>query len=192
MSREFGKSEGVNVTRRPRKWIAAWTFGLPDTQVKANLEKEVKPHFPDLLEVFVPMSSVSTLSPQGKITKHQPTTQGYIYLRVIEPSFELLDAVRRVRGIGGFVEKSDYDVVRGMAPWDIQKMFALDKRRVESEGTTLEVGDLIEVTTGALTRARGRIKEVREERVTVEISLMGRMVPIDFQKFEVILVEKAS
>jgi len=193
MSREVSKvTEDLSVTRRPRKWLAAWTFGLPDLRVKENLEREVKPHFPDLLEVFVPMSSISSLSPQGRTVKSQPTTQGYIYLRVVEPSFELLDAVRRVKGIGGFVEKSDYDVVRGMAPGDIQKMFALDKRKVETERAPLTTGDLVEVVTGPLIKARGRVVSVGEEKVEVEISLMGRMVPIDLQKYEVSLVLESA
>jgi transcription antitermination factor NusG len=170
--------------RHPRKMLIVWTFGESDFAVKARILQEVVPYFPNILEVIIPEKDV--IEKTGKVTK--AATPGYIYIKIIHPSYDLYDAIERVKGVGGFVAK-DYDTaLLGMSVEDTQKLRDLVRREIV-ERYSIQPGDVVRSVTGLLVGVKGLVKEVSGSKIVVEVALLGRMCALDFEESELELVE---
>ena len=180
MSREEIVSVEVPAKRFPRRLITVWTWGKSEFDIRKDIIKDVVPFYPEILEVLIPVKVVERLVYRKGFQKVQvPATPGYIYLKVVSPSFEMFDALRRIKWIGGIVPHSYEEALNGMTSSDVKRVKKLLEKPVE-EKRQLSVGDLVSISSGPLMGSPGVVEESREDGVTVRFSFLGRMTTANF------------
>ncbi len=133
-----------------------------------------------ILEVNIPMETVTEMTDNGEKTVERKTYPGYVFVKMIltDESWHL---VRNVRGATGFVG-SDGKAV----PLTEQEILEIGVERHEvAEG--FKVGDNVKVVDGPLEGFIGLVEEVdaARERVRVIVSMFGRETPVDLDYYQV-------
>ncbi len=133
-----------------------------------------------ILEVNIPMETVTEMTDNGEKTVERKTYPGYVFVKMIltDESWHL---VRNVRGATGFVG-SDGKAV----PLTEQEILEIGVERHEvAEG--FKVGDNVKVVDGPLEGFIGTVEEVdaARERVRVIVSMFGRETPVDLDYYQV-------
>ncbi|MEG0035375.1 MAG: transcription termination/antitermination protein NusG, partial [Oscillospiraceae bacterium] len=127
-----------------------------------------------ILEVTLPMETVTEHTDSGDKTIERKTYPGYVFVKMVltDESWHL---VRNVRGATGFVG-SDGKAV----PLTEQEMHDLGVDRHE-EAAGFAVGDTVKVIDGPLDGFLGTVEEVDagKNRIRVIVSMFGRETPVD-------------
>ncbi len=196
-----------------KRWYVVKVASGREESIKAAIERKVKieamEHF--FGQIVIPVEKVRMIkkvkeTKNGeKITKEKPYIKetkkfpGYLMAEV-EFNAEILTLFRDVNGVGDFVgatgpgkpppPMSELDVQRmlfGMMPGD-------DKRAVKSTVVKLdfEKGDKVRIREGAFANYEGEVKSITDPKdsgeapkVTVEVIVLGRPVPIEMEYFQV-------
>ncbi len=163
-------------------WYVVHTYSGYENAVAAAILKAAENRkMQDLiLEVNIPMETVSEMTDNGEKTVERKTYPGYVFVKMIltDESWHL---VRNVRGATGFVG-SDGKAV----PLTEQEIFDIGVERHEvAEG--FKVGDNVKVVDGPLDGFIGTVEEVdaAKERVRVIVSMFGRETPVDLDYYQV-------
>ena len=163
-------------------WYVVHTYSGYENAVAAAILKAAENRkMQDLiLEVNIPMETVSEMTDNGEKTVERKTYPGYVFVKMIltDESWHL---VRNVRGATGFVG-SDGKAV----PLTEQEIFDIGVERHEvAEG--FKVGDNVKVVDGPLDGFIGTVEEVdaARERVRVIVSMFGRETPVDLDYYQV-------
>ena len=197
----------------PKRWYVVKVASGREESIKAAIERKVKieamEHF--FGQIVIPVEKVRMIkkvkeTKNGeKVTKEKPYIKeskkfpGYLMAEV-EFNAEILTLFRDVNGVGDFVgatgpgkpppPMSELDVQRmlfGMMPGD-------DKRAVKSTVVKLdfEKGDKVRIREGAFANYEGEVKQISDPKdsgdapkVTVEVHVLGRPVPIELEYFQV-------
>lgn len=151
----------IGTARKPRKWLTVWTYQENDHIIAQRLEDEVGVKFSDeLKEIHVPKLMA-----------------GYIFLRVVGPSQDLLDAVKRISGVGGILHLANKNPLEAIK-LQRDSFFIAEEAFVE--------GDLIEVAIGPLLGHRGRVVQ-GGHLIKVGLDVFGRLIRFDFRSDEICL-----
>ncbi len=160
------------LSRRPRKWVALWTYGSNDLATVKRIKEEVVPFYrEELLEVYVHTE-------EGKLI-----TPGFIFLRMVDPSGDLLKKVESVVGVGGIL------TVEVFGPSDMVTYHATIPDIKE-----IKEGDVVKVVIGPLVGTSGTVQKVTawSKEVTVKLDVFGRLIEVGFEKEEVRLWKKSK
>ena len=158
------------------KWYVAHTYSGYENAVAAAILKAAENRkMQDLiLEVTIPMETVTEMTDNGEKTVERKTYPGYVFVKMIltDESWHL---VRNVRGATGFVG-SDGKAV----PLTEQEIYDIGVEHNEV-AETFKVGDSVKVMDGPLEGFIGTVEEVEadRERVRVIVSMFGRETPVD-------------
>jgi transcription antitermination factor NusG len=136
------------------------------------------------LEVFLPLVSVRKVVNKKTVVASEPAAQGYIFLRVANADFDLVEAVREVKGVGGFLSPDVSSALDGIPQADVTRMLNMHNRSVDNV-VTLRVDDEVEIVSGPLMHHTGRVAEITTDVITVSVSILGRLVDMAFSPVEV-------
>ena len=163
-------------------WYVVHTYSGYENAVSAAILKAAENRrMQDLiLEVNIPMETVTEMTDNGEKTFERKTYPGYVFVKMIltDESWHL---VRNVRGATGFVG-SDGKAV----PLTEQEIYDIGVERHEvAEG--FKVGDSVKVIDGPLEGSIGTVDEVdaSRERVRIIVSMFGRETPVDLDYYQV-------
>jgi transcriptional antiterminator NusG len=130
-----------------------------------------------ILEVSIPMETVTEHTDSGEKTVERKVFPGYVLVKMIltDDSWHL---IHNVRGATGFVG-SDGKAV----PLTEEEILALGVERHEEVVTSFNVGDNVRVIDGPLAGFNGVVDEVSPEKdlVRVTVSMFGRETPVDLE-----------
>jgi len=168
------------------KWYVVHTYsGYENTVAAAILKAAENRRMQDLiLEVNIPMETVTEHTDSGEKTVERKVFPGYVLVKMIltDDSWHL---VRNVRGATGFVGSGGKAV-----PLTEEEILALGVERHEIV-VGYAVGDTVKVTDGPLEGFLGVVDELEadRDRVRVIVSMFGRETPVDLELDQVELVQ---
>ena len=160
------------------KWYVVHTYSGYENTVSASIQKAAENrHMEDLiLEVKIPMETVTEHTDNGDKTYERKTFPGYVLVKMIMTD-ESWHLVRNARGSTGFVSMDGKPV-----PLTEEEVLDLGMERHEIV-VGFEVGDSVKVTDGPLEGFLGTVDEIEPEkdRVRVIVSMFGRETPVDLE-----------
>ena len=158
------------------RWYVAHTYSGYENTVKATIEKAVENrNMGDLiLEVNIPMETVTEVTDNGPKTVERKVFPGYVLVKMVmtDVTWHL---VRNVRGVTGFVGSGNKPIPLTEA--EIASL-GVEKKEVF---VNYAVGDNVRITDGALESFLGVVEEIDLERqkVRVIVSMFGRETPVE-------------
>ena len=158
------------------RWYVAHTYSGYENTVKATIEKAVENrNMGDLiLEVNIPMETVTDVTDNGPKTVERKVFPGYVLVKMVMTD-ETWHLVRNVRGVTGFVGSGNKPIPLTEA--EIASL-GVEKKEVV---VNYAVGDNVRITDGALESFLGVVEEIDLERqkVRVIVSMFGRETPVE-------------
>ena len=158
------------------RWYVAHTYSGYENTVKATIEKAVENrNMGDLiLEVNIPMETVTEVTDNGPKTVERKVFPGYVLVKMVMTD-ETWHLVRNVRGVTGFVGSGNTPIPLTEA--EIASL-GVEKKDVV---VNYAVGDNVRITDGALESFLGVVEEIDLERqkVRVIVSMFGRETPVE-------------
>ena len=158
------------------RWYVAHTYSGYENTVKSTIEKAVENrNMGDLiLEVNIPMETVTEVTDNGPKTVERKVFPGYVLVKMVMTD-ETWHLVRNVRGVTGFVGSGNKPIPLTEA--EIASL-GVEKKEVV---VNYAVGDNVRITDGALESFLGVVEEIDLERqkVRVIVSMFGRETPVE-------------
>ena len=158
------------------RWYVAHTYSGYENTVKATIEKAVENrNMGDLiLEVNIPMETVTEVTDNGPKTVERKVFPGYVLVKMVMTD-ETWHLVRNVRGVTGFVGSGNKPIPLTEA--EIASL-GVEKKEVV---VNYAVGDNVRITDGTLESFLGVVEEIDLERqkVRVIVSMFGRETPVE-------------
>ena len=158
------------------RWYVAHTYSGYENTVKATIEKAVENrNMGDLiLEVNIPMETVTEVTDNGPKTVERKVFPGYVLVKMVMTD-ETWHLVRNVRGVTGFVGSGNKPIPLTEA--EIASL-GVEKKEVV---VNYAGGDNVRITDGALESFLGVVEEIDLERqkVRVIVSMFGRETPVE-------------
>ena len=158
------------------RWYVAHTYSGYENTVKATIEKAVENrNMGDLiLEVNIPMETVTEVTDNGPKTVERKVFPGYVLVKMVMTD-ETWHLVRNVRGVTGFVGSGNKPI-----PFTEAEIASLGVEKKEVV-VNYAVGDNVRITDGALESFLGVVEEIDLERqkVRVIVSMFGRETPVE-------------
>ncbi len=138
-----------------------------------------------ILEVKIPMETVTEHTDNGDKTYERKTFPGYVLVKMIMTD-ESWHLVRNARGSTGFVSMDGKAV-----PLSEEEVIALGMERHEVI-VGFGIGDTVKVTDGPLEGFFGTVDELEPEkdRVRVIVSMFGRETPVDLELDQIEAVQE--
>lgn len=160
------------------KWYVVHTYSgyenaVADTIIKSAENRKMR----DLiLEVNVPMETVTEISDSQTKTVERKVFPGYVLVKMVMTD-ESWHLVRNVRGATGFVGSGNKAV-----PLSDEEILALGVEKHEVV-VGFDVGDSVKITDGPLDGFIGTVDEISADKthVRVIVSMFGRETPVDLE-----------
>ena len=156
------------------RWYVVHTYSGYENKVKDTLEKAVENREMQHLvqEVIVPMEEQIEIKDDKRKTTLRKVFPGYVLIKMIVTE-ETWYIVRNTRGVTGFVGPGSKPI-----PLTEEEVINLGVVKKVSEAT-VAVGDIVNITSGALEGFEGTVKEVDEAAgtVLVTVTMFGRETP---------------
>ena len=169
------------------KWYVVHTYSGYENTVAASIMKAAENrHMEDLiLEVNIPMETVTEHTDGGEKTYERKVFPGYVLVKMVMTD-ESWHLVRNARGSTGFVSMDGKAV-----PLSDREVLELGVERHEIV-VGFELGDTVKVTDGPLEGFLGTVDELEPEkdRVRVIVSMFGRETPVDLELDQIEAVEE--
>ena len=167
------------------KWYVVHTYSGYENKVKANIDKTIENrHLEDqILEVRVPLEEVIEMKNGVQKVSMKKLFPGYVMIHMIMND-DTWYVVRNTRGVTGFVGPGSDPVPLSEAEMRNLGIVANSNSEVEID---IEVGDLVEVTSGAW---EGRVSTVtainmNKQTVTIEVDMFGRETSVEIEFVDV-------
>lgn len=164
-----------------KKWYVLQVFAGYENVVKSDIERRiVELGLQDLFgQVLIPSAKMKQFFDSSDSTKDQQLFPGYILIQMesVPEAIRLVSKTPRVlRFLGG---KEPVPISQK----EIERIFAQVKGEVvvAGEGPSFEVGKEIDIKEGPFAGFVGIIENVDEEseKLTVMVSIFGRMTPVE-------------
>ena len=169
------------------RWYVVHTYSGYENKVAATITKTVENrHLEDLiLDVKIPMETVTEYRDTGPREVERKLFPGYVLVKMYmtDDSWYI---VRNTRGVTSFVGPGSKPVP--LTPEETAKL-GIEKVEVR---LSYEVGDNVKVVDGPFEGFVGKVLSINipESRVSVNVSIMGRETPVDFDLKQVASMEK--
>ena len=171
------KEEKWERTEKPQ-WYVVHTYSGYENKVKVDIEKTIENRGlqDQILEVSVPLEEVIELKNGTQKLVERKMFPGYVLIHMIMND-DTWYVVRNTRGVTGFVGPGSEPV-----PLSEAEMRNLGISGMEEEiEIDVEVGDLIEVISGAWEGRESVVKEINlnKQTVTIEVDMFGRETSVE-------------
>ena len=158
-------------------WYVVHTYSGYENKVKATIEATIENRklHDQILEVSVPMQDVVEVKNGVKKTVQKKKFPGYVFVNMVMND-ETWYVVRNTRGVTGFVGPGSKPVP--LTEQEMQNMGFVEGLQIEID---VEVGDTVEVTSGAWEEVTGVVQSINETKqtVTIMIDMFGRATPVE-------------
>ena len=159
-------------------WYVVHTYSGYENKVKANIEKTIENRKlqDQIFEVRVPLQDVIEMKGGVKKNVSKKMFPGYVLVNMIMND-DTWYVIRNTRGVTGFVGPGSEPV-----PLSEAEMRNLGISGSEEEiEIDVEVGDLIEVVSGAWEGRESVVKEINlnKQTVTIEVDMFGRETSVE-------------
>ncbi|NLA87530.1 MAG: transcription termination/antitermination factor NusG [Clostridiales bacterium] len=158
------------------RWYVVHTYSGYEKAVAATIEKAAENRkMQDLiLEVEIPMETVTEIHDSQAKTVERKTFPGYVLIKMIMTD-ESWHLVRNVRGVTGFVGSSNKAIP---LTEDVIMSLGIENHEII---VGYEVGGNVKVIDGPLVGFLGTVEEIETDksRVRVIVSMFGRETPVD-------------
>ncbi len=158
------------------RWYVVHTYSGYEKAVAATIEKAAENRkMQDLiLEVEIPMETVTEIHDSQAKTVERKTFPGYVLIKMIMTD-ESWHLVRNVRGVTGFVGSSNKAI-----PLTEDEIMSLGIEKHEII-VGYEVGSTVKIIVCPLVGFLGTVEEIETDksRVRVIVSMFGRETPVD-------------
>ena len=158
-------------------WYVVHTYSGYENKVKANIEKTIENRKlqDQIFEVRVPLQDVVEMKGGVKKNVSKKMFPGYVLVNMVMND-DTWYVVRNTRGVTGFVGSDP--VPLSEAEMRNLGIVAQSDNEVEID---IEIGDLVEVTSGAW---EGRVSTVtainmNKQTVTIEVDMFGRETSVE-------------
>ena len=158
------------------KWYVVHTYSGYENKVKANIEKTIENrHLEDqILEVRVPLEDVVEMRNGVSKQVQRKMFPSYVLINMVMND-DTWYVVRNTRGVTGFVGPGSKPV-----PLSDEEMknLGINKEEIVIDA---EIGDTIEVVSGAWEGTVGKIKAINtsKQTVTIDVEIFGRATSVD-------------
>ena len=160
-------------------WYVVHTYSGYENKVKANIEKTIENRKlqDQIFEVRVPLQDVVEMKGGVKKNVSKKMFPGYVLVNMVMND-DTWYVVRNTRGVTGFVCPGSAPVPLSEAEMRNLGIVAQSDNEVEID---IEIGDLVEVTSGAW---EGRVSTVtainmNKQTVTIEVDMFGRETSVE-------------
>ena len=160
-------------------WYVVHTYSGYENKVKANIEKTIENrHLEDqILEVRVPLEDVVEMRNGVSKQVQRKMFPSYVLINMVMND-DTWYVVRNTRGVTGFGGPGSDPVPLSEAEMRNLGIVAQSDNEVEID---IEIGDLVEVTSGAW---EGRVSTVtainmNKQTVTIEVDMFGRETSVE-------------
>ena len=160
-------------------WYVVHTYSGYENKVKANIEKTIENRKlqDQIFEVRVPLQDVVEMKGGVKKNVSKKMFPGYVLVNMVMND-DTWYVVRNTRGVTGFVGPGSAPVPLSEAEMRNLGIVAQSDNEVEID---IEIGDLVEVTSGAW---EGRVSTVtainmNKQTVTIEVDMFGRETSVE-------------
>ena len=160
-------------------WYVVHTYSGYENKVKANIEKTIENRKlqDQIFEVRVPLQDVVEMKGGVKKNVSKKMFPGYVLVNMVMND-DTWYVVRNTRGVTGFVGPRSDPVPLSEAEMRNLGIVAQSDNEVEID---IEIGDLVEVTSGAW---EGRVSTVtainmNKQTVTIEVDMFGRETSVE-------------
>ena len=159
-------------------WYVVHTYSGYENKVKANIDKTIENrHLEDqIFEVRVPLEEVVEVKNGVKKTTMKKLFPGYVLVNMIMND-DTWYVIRNTRGVTGFVGPGSEPVPLTEAE---MRNLGISGNEEEIE-IDVEVGDLIEVISGAWEGRESVVKDINlnKQTVTIEVDMFGRETSVE-------------
>ena len=163
-------------------WYVVHTYSGYENKVKADLEKTIENRHleNEILEVRVPMQSVTEVKEGTRKTVDKKMFPGYVLINMIMNDVTWY-VVRNTRGVTGFVGPGSKPV-----PLEDVEMKPLGIK-TENVVINFEVGDTVSVIAGVWKDTVGVVQrmDMSKQTATINVELFGRETPVEISFDEV-------
>ena len=157
-------------------WYVVHTYSGYENKVKADLEKTIENRHleNDILEVRVPMQSVTEVKEGTRKTVDKKMFPGYVLINMVMNDVTWY-VVRNTRGVTGFVGPGSKPV-----PLEDVEMKPLGIK-TENVVINFEVGDTVSVIAGVWKDTVGVVQrmDMSKQTATINVELFGRETPVE-------------
>ena len=160
-------------------WYVVHTYSGYENKVKANIEKTIENRKlqDQIFEVRVPLQDVVEMKGGVKKNVSKKMFPGYVLVNMVMND-DTWYVVRNTRVVTGFVGPGSDPVPLSEAEMRNLGIVAQSDNEVEID---IEIGDLVEVTSGAW---EGRVSTVtainmNKQTVTIEVDMFGRETSVE-------------
>ena len=157
-------------------WYVVHTYSGYENKVKADLEKTIENRHleNEILEVRVPMQSVTEVKEGTRKTVDKKMFPGYVLINMVMNDVTWY-VVRNTRGVTGFVGPGSKPV-----PLEDVEMKPLGIK-TENVVINFEVGDTVSVIAGVWKDTVGVVQrmDMSKQTATINVELFGRETPVE-------------
>ena len=159
-------------------WYVVHTYSGYENKVKANIEKTIENRKlqDQIFEVRVPLQDVVEMKGGVKKNVSKKMVPGYVLVNMVMND-DTWYVIRNTRGVTGFVGPGSEPV-----PLTEAEMRNLGITGAEEEiQIDFEVGDLIQVISGAWEGRESTVKDINmnKQTVTIEVDMFGRETSVE-------------
>ena len=159
-------------------WYVVHTYSGYENKVKANIEKTIENRKlqDQIFEVRVPLQEVVEMKGGVKKNVSKKMFPGYVLVNMVMND-DTWYVIRNTRGVTGFVGPGSEPV-----PLTEAEMRNLGITGAEEEiQIDFEVGDLIQVISGAWEGRESTVKDINmnKQTVTIEVDMFGRETSVE-------------
>ncbi len=166
-------------------WYVVHTYSGYENKVKANIEKTIENRKlqDQIFEVRVPLQDVVEMKNGVRKSVQKKMFPGYVLVNMIMND-DTWYVIRNTRGVTGFVGP-------GSEPIPLTEIEMRNLGIVSSEEKVIEVdfevGDLIEVVSGAWEGRVSTVKDINKSKqtVTIEVEMFGRETSVEIEFLDV-------
>jgi transcriptional antiterminator NusG len=166
-------------------WYVVHTYSGYENKVKANIEKTIENRKlqDQIFEVRVPLQDVVEMKNGARKNVQKKMFPGYVLVNMIMND-DTWYVIRNTRGVTGFVGPGSEPIPLTETEMRNLGIAGNEEKMIEVD---FEVGDLIEVVSGAW---EGRISTVKEinmskQTVTIEVEMFGRETSVEIEFLDV-------
>ena len=167
-------------------WYVVHTYSGYENKVKVDLEKAIENRgMQDLiLEVNVPMEDVIEVKNGTRKQVQRKMFPGYVLVKMVMND-ETWYVVRNPRGVTGFVGPGSKPVP--LSDLEMRKLGIQEEGAVINIEIDFEVGDKVNVISGAWKDTVGEISAINQNKqtVTINVEMFGRSTPVELNFLEV-------